>query len=110
MRSTPILITVALLAAARFAAAQAGNANLERVTNDAYTRSHDYDLVHQRIAVRDFNWDSLSFKGRVATTLVSRKPALDSVILDAGSRLRIRSVTTAANATVRTSRHGDTLV
>src|SRR6185312_10911383 len=65
--------------------------------------SHDFDLVHQRISVRDFDWDSLAFKGQVVTTLVARQPGLDSVVLDAGSRLRIRSP-------LRTSRHGDTVV
>jgi len=36
---------------------RAQNPNLERIANDHYTRSHDYDLVHQRIVVRDFSWD-----------------------------------------------------
>ncbi len=100
-----------VLAAPAFARAQqTGNPNLERITNDAYTRSHDYDLVHQRISVRDFNWDSLSFTGRVATTLIARRPGLDSVVLDAGARLAIRSVTSGARAALRTGRHGDTLV
>jgi aminopeptidase N len=84
-------------------AQQPANVNLERMTNDTYTRSHDFDLVHQRISVGDFDWDSLAFKGQVVTTLVSRRPALDSVVLDAGSRLSIRS-------SLRTSRHGDTVV
>ncbi len=42
--------------------------------NDRYSRSHDYDLVHQRIELRDFNWDSSSFEGVVTTTLRSLKP------------------------------------
>lgn len=110
MRFTPAFVAIGLVAFGSAAPAQTGNLNLERMTNDAYTRSHDYDLVHQRIAVRDFDWDSLSFKGRVATTLVARRPALDSVILDAGARLAVRGVTTPANASLRTGRHGDTLV
>ncbi|HEY7192721.1 MAG TPA: M1 family metallopeptidase, partial [Gemmatimonadales bacterium] len=81
----------------------AAQSNAERITNDRYTRSHDYDLVHQRIEVSRFNWDSMSFDGRVTTTLVARRPGLDSVVLDAGEKLQISSP-------VRTSRHGDTVV
>src|SRR5213594_3362948 len=78
------LSCAALLALAAPVAAQS---NAERVVNDAYTRSHDYDLVHQRIEVRNFDWDSTSLDGRVTTTLVALRPGLDSVILDAGKRL-----------------------
>ena len=98
------------LSAGPLAAQQTSNPNLERVANDVYTRSHDYDLVHQRIAVSDFNWDSTSFTGRVTTTLVARRPAMDSVILDAGALLDIRAVTTDTHASLRHARHGDTLV
>jgi aminopeptidase N len=84
--------------------------NAERMANDAYTRSHDYDLVHQRIEVGDFNWDSTSFTGRVTTTLVALRPAFDSVIMDAGHLLTISKVTNSAGTTFRTSRSGDTLV
>ncbi len=82
----------------------AAQTNAERMSNDRYTRSHDYDLVHQRIEVSNFNWDSTSFDGKVATTLVARRAGLDSVILDAGAKLALKS------ATLRTARHGDTLV
>jgi aminopeptidase N len=92
------------------APARAQNPNLESIANDRYTRSHDYDLIHQRIVVRDFNWDSLSFGGSVTTTLIALRPGMDSVILDAGALLGIERVTSSANATLRTSRHGDTLV
>jgi len=71
----------------------AGQSNVERITNDHYTRSHDYDLIHQRIEVSRFDWDSTSFDGNVATTLVSRRAGLDSVILDAGAKLVIGRVT-----------------
>src|SRR5690349_25172208 len=67
-----LLITLALPTAAG-----AQNLNLESMANDRYTRSHDYDLVNQRIAVRDFNWDSLSFTGSVSTTLIALRPAMD---------------------------------
>ncbi|HTI06431.1 MAG TPA: M1 family metallopeptidase [Gemmatimonadales bacterium] len=104
----PQLLLVAGLAARPLAA----QANAERIANDRYTRSHDYDLIHQRIEVGNFNWDSTSFDGRVTTTLVARRAGLDSVILDAGAKLVLKSVTAgrAAGATLRTSRHGDTLV
>src|SRR5205814_3708265 len=81
----------------------AQNPNLQSIANDRYTRSHDYDLVHQRIVVRDFNWDSLSFTGSVASTLIALRPALDSVILDAGALLGIKRVAGNSNATLRTS-------
>src|SRR6266568_4021940 len=84
--------------------------NPELVTNDAYTRSHDYHLVHQRIEVRNFDWDSTSFDGRVTTTLVALRPGLDSVILDAGSRLVVSRIADGRGATLRSERHGDTLV
>ena len=66
--------------------------NAERVTGGYYTSSHDYDLVHQRIEVKNFDWDSTSFDGTVATTLVSLRPGLDSVILDMDRQLDARSV------------------
>ncbi|HEY4217131.1 MAG TPA: M1 family aminopeptidase [Gemmatimonadaceae bacterium] len=110
MRSRALSGVLIVLAAASARGQQTLNPNLERMTNDAYTRSHDYDIVHQRIAVRDFNWDSTSFKGSVATTLVARRPALDSVILDAGKLLAVRSVTSPSGGTLRSSRYGDTLV
>src|SRR2546427_4239797 len=97
------LSCTALLALAAPVAAQS---NAERVANDAYTRSHDYDLVHQRIELRGFDWDSTSFDGRVATTLVALRPGLDSVILDAGHLLGVRRVTDARGATLRTAAHG----
>jgi aminopeptidase N len=97
------------LAVPTLAAAQS---NAERVGNDAYTRSHDYDLVHQRIEVRDFDWDSTAFKGRVTTTLVALRPGLDSIILDAGKLLDIRRVTGDGTGApvLRFTTRGDTLV
>src|SRR2546426_1184522 len=92
------------------AAPVAAQSNAERVVNDAYTRSHDYDLVHQRIEVRNFDWDSTSLDGRVTTTLVALRPGLDSVILDAGKGLVVSRVVDARGASLRSSAHGDTLV
>jgi len=84
--------------------------NAERVATDQDTRSHDYHLVHQRIELAGFNWDSTSFDGHVATVLVARRPGLDSVVLDAGAHLAVSRVTTAQGRTLTTSRSGDTLV
>src|SRR6266545_2771369 len=93
-----------LVTASCAATALGAQTNAERMANDRYTRSHDYDLIHQRIELSNFNWDSTSFDGKVATTLVARRAGLDSVILDAGAKLVVNS------ATLRTARHGDTLV
>jgi aminopeptidase N len=108
MRIAATILLVALAQAVGLPAAAQSNA--ERMANDRYTRSHDYDLVDQRIALRDFDWDSTSFEGRVVTTLVARRPGLDSVILDAGAKLRITQVADGARRTLRFSTHGDTLV
>ncbi|MDQ3136436.1 MAG: HEAT repeat domain-containing protein [Gemmatimonadota bacterium] len=110
-----IVPALALLASHAFLAAQT---NLERVVNGAYTPSHDYDLVHQRIEVRNFDWDSTAFDGRVTTTLVSLRPRLDAVTLDMGRTLEVRSVTPAcaraagrpACAPLAFARPGDSLV
>jgi aminopeptidase N len=67
--------------------------NLERVVNGAFTPSHDYDLIHQRIDVRNFDWDSSSFDGRVTSTIVAQRPGLDAVVLDMGRTLEVRRVT-----------------
>src|SRR5829696_5245308 len=82
-------LVLALLLARGPAFAQS---NLERVVNGALTPSHDYDLVDQRIEVRNFDWDSTSFDGRVTSTMVSLRPGLDSVMLDMGRTLEVRNV------------------
>jgi aminopeptidase N len=78
--------------------------------NEAYARSHDYDLLHQSIALRAFDWDSTSLRGRVETTLRSLLPGLDSVVLDAGADLRIDAVTGPDSGALRWTHPGDTLV
>ena len=88
----------------------AAQSNAALVANDTYTRSHDYDLVYQRIEVRNFDWDSTSLDGRVTTTLVALRPGLDSVILDAGERLAITRVAGVRGTALRSAAHGDTLV
>src|SRR2546422_11028550 len=107
-------LALSLLAACLAAAPLSAQSNAELMANDHYTRSHDYDLIHQRIEVANFDWDSTSFDGRVTTTVVSRRAALDSVILDAGAKLVLKTVTAAGRGaragTLRTARHGDTLV
>src|SRR5207249_10760766 len=57
-RMRSVVTAVLLCAGVAPAAAQS---NAERVANDVYTRSHHYDLVHQRIEVRTFDCDSTSF-------------------------------------------------
>ena len=99
-----------LLAAAPLAAPLAAQTNLERVVNGALTPSHDYDLVHQRIEVRNFDWDSTAFDGRVTTTVVSLRPGLDSLVLDMGRTLEVRRVTDAARRALAFARPGDSLV
>src|SRR5712691_11614482 len=102
-----LLVPVLLCAAAFPLVAQSNGA---RMANDAYTRSHDYDLIHQRIEVRNFDWDSTSLDGRVTTTLVALRPGLDSVILDAGKRIAVSRVADARGTMLRSAAHGDTLV
>src|SRR5439155_23779473 len=103
-------LPLSLLAACLAAAPLSAQSNAELMANDHYTRSHDYDLVHQRIEVSNFDWDSTSFDGQVTTTLVARRARLDSVILDAGAKLQLKTVTRARGGALRTVRHGDTLV
>ena len=75
-----------------------GQSNAERVANDRYSRSHDFDLLHERIEVRDFDWTGLRFKGRVTVSLRALRPAFDSVVLDAGALLVIDQVAGAGRA------------
>ncbi len=99
---------VMLLLLAATASPVAAQSNAERMANDRYTRSHDYDLLHQSIRLGRFDWDSTAFDGEVVTTLAALRPGLDSVVLDAGHLLDVRSVT-GAGGRLAFSRHGDTL-
>src|SRR6266446_5679523 len=85
-------LPLSLLAACLAAAPLSAQSNAALMANDHYTRSHDYDLVHQGIEVSNFDWDSTSFDGQVTTTLVARRARLDSVILDAGAKLQLKTV------------------
>jgi aminopeptidase N len=80
------------------------------VVNGWDTPSHDYDLIHQRIEVGHFDWDSTSFDGRVITTLVAKRDGFDAVRLDMERKLEVRAVTGRASEKLRYDRPGDTLV
>src|SRR6185503_17763654 len=88
----------------------------ERILSGRDTPSHDYDLIHQRIEVRNFDWDATAFDGKVTTTVVSLRPGLDSIVLDMGRRLAVRSVkqadgrTGGRGAPFKFSRPGDSIV
>jgi aminopeptidase N len=88
--------------------------NAERVVGGYYTPSHDYDLIHQRIEVRNFDWDSTTFDGKVTTTLVALRPQFDSVVMDMARQLEVRSVTSSCPrsscSTLDFARPGDSLV
>ncbi|HEX6535342.1 MAG TPA: M1 family aminopeptidase [Gemmatimonadaceae bacterium] len=105
----PLLPTLAL-AGLLLPVTALAQSNAERIANDWYTRSHDFDLVHQRIEVRAIDWDSTSFDGSVATTLVSLRTGADSVVLDAGAGLDIERVTAPRGVPLRADHRGDTLV
>ena len=105
MRTIPVALLLSLAASPVVA-----QSNAALVANDHYTRSHDYDLVHQRIVVSNFDWDSTSFLGSVTTTLIALRPALDSLILDEGALLENTAVTDGRGKALRAARHGDTVV
>jgi aminopeptidase N len=99
-----------ILLLALLPASLAAQSNAERVLTGSYTWSHDYDLLHQRIEVRNFDWDSLAFDGSVRTTAVSLRPGLDSLILDMSKWLQVRSVTGPAGAKLDFAHTSDSLV
>jgi len=86
------LASIALGAAVLLAQNPLLQTNAERILSGRDTPSHDYDLIHQRIEVRNFDWDATAFDGKVTTTIVSLRPGLDSIVLDMGRRLAVRSV------------------
>ncbi|HEX5963436.1 MAG TPA: M1 family aminopeptidase [Gemmatimonadales bacterium] len=102
---------VAVMVSAPISQTAAQQSNAERILSGRDTPSHDYDLIHQRIEVANFDWDAAAFDGKVATTLVSLRPGLDSVVLNMGRRLAVRSVTSSAKAApLRFARVGDSIV
>src|SRR5215469_1908102 len=110
-RSALVLVTLSMLCFATLSSAQTpAPSDAERIATAYDTRSHDYDLVHQRIELSAISWDSTSFTGRVTTTLLVKRPGMDSVTLDAGARLDVSRVTTPQGTPLRTSRFGDTLI
>jgi aminopeptidase N len=123
-------LRMTLLFALGFINQVSGQTNAERILSGRDTPSHDYDLVHQRIEVRNFDWDRTAFDGLVTTTIVALRPGLDSIIMDMGRRLRVRTVIMndlrgqratvpslrsgqarpPARQSIRFSRTGDTLI
>ena len=99
-----------MLAAHLFVPVAAAQGSSGKVVTASATPSHDYDLIHQRIEVGNFDWDAPAFDGKVTTTLVSLKPGLDSVVLDMGRRLVVRTVKGARSARLRFTRPGDSIV
>ncbi|HEY4321627.1 MAG TPA: M1 family aminopeptidase [Gemmatimonadales bacterium] len=112
MRSSVLLALVVVATPTALIAQQpaAPQTNLALMANDHYTRSHDYDLLHQKIEVSRFNWDNLGFEGRVTSTVASRRDGLDSLILDEGALLVNVRVADRAGHVLKTDRRGDTLV
>jgi aminopeptidase N len=94
----------------------AQQSNAERILSGRDTPSHDYDLIHQRIEVANFDWDATAFDGKVTTTIASLRPGLDSIVMDMGRRLIVRRITGMCKAKgglcppLRFARLGDTLV
>jgi aminopeptidase N len=101
-----VRVTIGFAPACSLAAQQT---NAERILSGRDTPAHDFDLVHQRIEVANFDWEATAFDGRVITTVVSLRPGLESVVLDMGRRLAVRSVTSPKGA-LRFSRPGDSIV
>jgi hypothetical protein len=65
----------------------AAQTNAERVNGDHYTRRRPYDLIHQRVEVGGFDWDSSGFDGKVTTTVVASGPGVTRIALDMGRLL-----------------------
>jgi aminopeptidase N len=92
-----------------FSPLTAQQSNAERILSGRDTPSHDYDLIHQRIEVANFDWNATAFDGNVTTTAVALRPGLDSIVLAMGHRLEVRSVR-SGSATLRFARPGDSIV
>ncbi|HEU4682024.1 MAG TPA: hypothetical protein VFS51_09775, partial [Gemmatimonadales bacterium] len=107
------LIGLLFLTVAPLAAQQS---NVERILSGRDTPSHDYDLIHQKIEVKNFDWDATAFDGKVTTTIVSLRAGLDSVVLNMGQRLAVRRMTKVDGRTggqstpFQFSRPGDSIV
>jgi aminopeptidase N len=99
-----------LLVVAMAAPPLAAQSNAELVNGDIYTRQRPYDLIHQRIEVGAFDWDSNAFNGAVTTTLVAARPRLSRIALDMGRLLAVRRVTAVPGPRLRSDRAGDSIV
>jgi aminopeptidase N len=111
--SLPLLLL--LLAAPPLAGQTVPTTNRARQLAGHYTAPHGFDLLHQRVHVGGFDWDSLSFTGRTELTLVPRAGA-DSLVLAAHRRIEVARVELlprragGAAAPLRFTRPRDTLV
>ncbi|MEA2722741.1 MAG: aminopeptidase, partial [Gemmatimonadales bacterium] len=105
-----VLRATLLLALTLVAPLWAQQSNAERILSGRDTPSHNFDLIHQRIEVANFDWNATAFDGNVTTTVVSLLPGLDSIVLAMGRRLEVRSVRGARGAPVQFSRPGDSIV
>ena len=99
-----------LLLAAMAAPPVAAQTNAELVNSEHYTRRRPYDLVHQRIEVGGFDWDSSAFDGSVTTTVVASRSGLARIALDMGRLLEVRRVTRAGGSRLKADRAGDSIV
>jgi aminopeptidase N len=103
-------LLIAIAAACTALSPLAAQSNAQLVTGDHYTRRRPYDLVHQRIEVSGFDWDSSAFDGRVTTTVVAGKRGLSRVVLDMGRLLDVRAVAAPGARPLRFEHAGDSLV
>jgi aminopeptidase N len=110
LRTTGVALGMAAAAILLPTSAFPQQTNAERILSGRDTPSHDYDLIHQRIEVANFDWDATAFDGNVTTTIVSLRPGLDSVVMDMGHRLAVRSIRGRSGGSLRFTRPGDTLI
>jgi aminopeptidase N len=99
-----------LLLAAMAARPLTAQTNADLVRGDHYTHRRPYDLIHQRVEVAAFDWDSSEFDGIVTTTVAPLRAGLSQVTLDMGRLLDVRRVTSAGGARLKADRAGDSIV
>ena len=87
----------------------AAQSNAVLVNGGHYTHRRPYDLVHQRIEVSGFDWDSSAFDARVTTTVVSQASGLARVVLDMGRLLEVRRVSGDGGGRLAFTRGGDSI-
>jgi aminopeptidase N len=99
-----------LLLAAMAAPPVTAQTNAELVNSEHYTPRRPYDLIHQRIEVGGFDWDSSAFDASVTTTVVAPHSGLARIALDMGRLLEVRRVTGAGGSRLKADRAGDSIV